>query len=121
MKLFRIAAVTSSNFNNYELLADKLDLYLLYQLNVEFLVKMSNFGSEKLVERYAKVKSHKITQFAKDNDAFGKMAEIQQAHKLVENCDALIIFCERKSDKNMVLDICRKANKPFRVVPFFSA
>jgi hypothetical protein len=118
MKLFRIAAVISSNFSNYELLSDKLDLYLLYQLDVEFLVKMSNFGSEKLIEKYANEKSHKIRRFIKDNDSFGKMAEIQQAHKLIESCDALIIFCERKSDKNMVLDICRKANKPFRVVPF---
>lgn len=106
------------DFNDYELLKDKCDMYLSQQTDVEIVSGTAN-GADKLGEIYAKERGYRLSQFPADWDSYGKGAGPIRNRQMADYADFLIAFWDRKSKgtENMIYE-ARKRGLSIRIIKY---
>ncbi|PLS19754.1 hypothetical protein CVD28_01770 [Bacillus sp. M6-12] len=104
------------NFNNYELLKQKLDVLLSQKEDVE-IVSAKAKGADLLGERYAKERHLKLQSEPPNWKKYGDTAWVVRNQEMAEYADALVAFWDRKSrgTKNMI-DLATQHNLEIRVI-----
>jgi hypothetical protein len=106
------------DFNDFELLKDKCDIYLSQQSNVEIVSGTAN-GADKLGERYAKESNLKLTKFPADWDLYGRGAGPIRNKEMADYADSLVVFWDGKSKgtENMIAE-ARKRGLSIRIIKY---
>lgn len=110
--MFNLLVSGGRDFNNYQLLKDKLDYYLS-QKNKEDVVLLSGHarGADTLAEYYANEKRIKVEIFPANWDEYGKSAGFIRNAEMINKADALIAFWDGKSKGTKhAIDLARKKN-----------
>lgn len=126
-KIARVIIAGGRDFNDYELLQEKVDYYLSTVISQGYkiiIVSGTAKGADKLGERYAAEKGYEIAYFAADWASYGKRGGYirnQEMSKYAkeEGRGALIAFWDGKSrgTKHMI-DIAKKDRLQVRVVNY---
>lgn len=116
--MLKVIVAGSRGFDDYELLQDRLDFYLVYQSDVE-IVSGTARGADQLGERYAFERGYAVKQFPADWDTYGKSAGYRRNAEMAEYADAAIIFWDGKSrgSKHMI-DLAKAKGLRVRVVRY---
>jgi len=115
---FKVIVAGSRNFDDYELLKNKLNHLLKNKDSVE-IVSGTAKGADKLGERYANETNSKLTLFPADWDRYGKSAGYIRNKQMAIYADAAIIFWdgESKGAKHMI-DLANSQKIEVRVVNY---
>lgn len=113
----RIIVAGGRDFNDYELLKEKLDNESLSSEDI--IVSGDARGADKLGERYAKENCMWCTKYPAKWDKYGKSAGYIRNAEMATNADALIAFWDGKSKgtKNMI-DLANKHGLKVTVVMY---
>lgn len=108
----KIVIAGGRDFNNYDLLKQKTDIYLsLAVKNGDEIVIVSGKarGADTLGEKYAKEKGYKVEEYPADWNKYGKSAGYKRNEQMAKASDALIAFWDGKSKgtKHMI-DLAKK-------------
>lgn len=102
--MFKLIIAGGRDFNNYAGMSQCLD-YLLKNINdkIEIVCGMAR-GADRLGERYAKERGHKVIYIPADWDLYGKSAGFKRNVKMAEYADALVAFWDGRSSgtKHMI-------------------
>lgn len=126
-KIARVIIAGGRDFNDYDLLVEKVDYYLSTAISQGYkiiVVSGTAKGADKLGEQYAKEKGYEIAYFAADWASYGKRAGYLRNQEMAKYAKkqghgALICFWDGKSkgSKHMI-DIAKKDNLHIRVVNY---
>jgi hypothetical protein len=117
--VIKVIVAGSRNFNNYELLKQKLDYFLKnVQSNVE-IVSGTAKGADRLGEMYAIQNGYEIKSFPADWDAFGKQAGYIRNKEMAKYATHCVCFWDGKSlgTKSMI-SLAAEYGLIYRVVYF---
>jgi hypothetical protein len=96
--MFRVIVAGGREFNNYVLLANKLDVALRNKVSEGVtIVSGAARGADKLGEQYAKERGYVIDSHPADWEQFGKSAGYIRNKEMAQNADALMAFWDGKS------------------------
>ena len=114
----KIIIAGGRDFNDYDTLQSYCDSMLANQETVE-IVSGTAKGADKLGERYAKDRGHKLTLFPADWNNLGKSAGYIRNKQMAEYADALIAFWDKRSKgtKHMI-DLATKMGLKIRIVNY---
>jgi len=114
----RVIIAGGRKFNDYNLLKEKCDHYLLNAKEIE-IVSGTAYGADKLGELYAEERGYPIKRFPADWDKYGKGAGYIRNARMAEYADYLILFWDGMSrgSKNMY-DIAKKKGLEVKVVKY---
>lgn len=114
----RIIVAGSRDFNDYDLLKNKLDHYLSLLDNV-VIVSGGAKGADNLGEEYAVEKGLKLVMFPADWNAHGKSAGYIRNKQMAEYATHLIAFWDGKSKgtKHMI-DLAKEYNLKIKIVNY---
>lgn len=112
----RVIVAGGRDFNNYQLLRDKLDYYLQNLPDIE-IVSGGAKGADALGERYAEENAYPLKIFPADWDNLGKRAGFVRNSEMAEHADYLIAFWDGKSrgTKHMI-NIAKRVGLKVKVV-----
>ena len=114
----KIIIAGSREFDNYELLKEKVDYYTQNKSHVEIVSGCAR-GADKLGEKYAKERGWQIHEFPAEWKRYGKKAGMIRNQKMVEFADGLICFWNGESrGAKDVINRAEKAGIKVRVVHF---
>ena len=104
------------DFDNYDLLCQKVDKILSRQSEIE-IVSGTAKGADKLGERYATERGYPIKRFPADWGQYEKRAGYSRNEDMAEYSDALIAFWNNKSKgtKHMI-DIAKQEGLLVRII-----
>jgi hypothetical protein len=114
------------DFNNYQLLKEKVDFYLWGKHDIHILSGKQvtekdgeKYGADYLGEKYAEEKGYPVIPFPADWDTFGKSAGPIRNEAMAKSADALIAFWDGQSrgTKNMIF-LARVHKLKIRVVNY---
>ncbi len=116
----RVVIAGSRDFDNYELLKQKMDKILSKRIaNNEEIIIISGTakGADKLGERYAKERGFKIERYPADWNKFGKRAGYLRNEQMAKVADACVCFWDgqSKGTKHMI-DLANKYNLAIRTI-----
>jgi len=116
----KVIIAGSRNFNNYQLLADLMDIFIRSVIDIE-IVSGTASGADKLGERYAKERGYKLKRFPADWDNYGKSAGYKRNLEMGEYADMLVAFWdgESKGTKHMI-DIALSKNLDVYIVNYIT-
>lgn len=118
--LFPVVVAGGRDFNDYNLLCNKLDS-LLRTKKPQDVVIVSGMakGADSLGERYAKERGYKCWQFKADWDRLGKRAGFDRNVMMADHSDALVAFWDgySRGTKHMI-DIAKERGLAIRVVNY---
>ena len=114
----KVIVAGSRDFNDYALLASRLDFYLSKQPDVT-IISGGARGADTLGERYAKSHNLKLDVYPANWDRFGKSAGYRRNVQMAEVADACVVFWNgtSKGSKHMI-DIAIKHNLKLRIVKY---
>ena len=120
--MFKVVVAGGRNFDNYELLKNKLDVLLSKKKEEgEEIVIISGGarGADSLGEKYAREKGLKLDVFKANWDKFGKRAGIIRNREMGENCDGVVVFWDgvSRGSKNMI-EVGNELGKIVKVVKY---
>lgn len=115
----KIIVAGSRNFNNYELLRDRLN-YLLKNASDEdeiTIISGGARGADQLGERYAKEKGYKIIRKPANWDKYGKSAGYKRNEEMAKIADVCVCFWdgESRGTKHMI-DLSKKYKLKLNVI-----
>ncbi len=115
----KVIVAGSREFENYEMLKNKLDKLLVNQKEIQ-IVSGGCRGADKLGERYAKEKGYSLKIFKANWDKYGKKAGPLRNRKMAEYANGLVAFYKEgsKGTKNMIEE-ARKRNLKIRIIKIF--
>lgn len=117
MKPIKVIIAGSRGFDNYELLKAKCDVFLAKYEDIE-IVSGTASGADKLGERYAREKGHKLKQFPA-NWSLGKSAGFKRNEEMARYAGALICFWDGKSrGSRHMLDLAEFYGLKIRLVTY---
>ena len=87
----KVIVAGSREFENYEMLKNKLDKLLVNQKEIQ-IVSGGCRGVDKLGERYAKEKGYSLKIFKANWDKYGKKAGPLRNRKMAEYANGLVAF-----------------------------
>ena len=119
---YRIIIAGSRLFNNYKLLKDKLDFYLINKVAEGYkiiIISGTANGADKLGEKYAIEKGYSIEKYPANWDIYGKSAGYRRNVEMTKVADACIVFWDGTSpgSKHMI-DIANNHKLPLRIVRY---
>lgn len=88
----KIAVIGSRTFNDYNLLKKELDSF-----NINQIISGGAKGADSLAEKYAKSNEIKTLIFKPDWKRYGRGAGFIRNKLIIENCDYVIAFWDKKS------------------------
>lgn len=119
--IFRIIIAGGRDFNDYNLLKEKVDNLISEKRKTHqiYIVSGKARGADSLGEKYANENGLNIMEFPADWDKHGKSAGYKRNVEMAENADALIAFWDGDSrgTKHMV-DIAKEKNLPTRIIRY---
>lgn len=119
--IFRIIIAGGRDFNDYNLLKEKVDNLISEKRKTHqiYIVSGKARGADSLGEKYANENGLNIVEFPADWDKFGKSAGYKRNVEMAENADALIAFWDGDSrgTKHMI-DIAKEKNLPTRIIKY---
>lgn len=92
----RVIVAGGRDFNDYELLKNKLNIYLSNLEDVT-IVSGGARGADLLGEKYAKEKGLRLAMFPADWNTYGKSAGSVRNRQMAEYSDYLVAFWDGKS------------------------
>lgn len=113
----KLAVVGSRDFDDYALLRDSV----LTNFDLEDLVIISGGarGADNLAKTFALSYDIPFLEFKADWASYGKSAGYKRNKQIVDSCDLLIAFWDRKSKGTQIsIDLADKQDKLFKVVYF---
>ena len=106
------AVVGTRTFNDYELLKETLDKYVIKKI-----ISGGAKGADKLAEKYAKDNNIDIVIFLPDWAKYGKRAGPLRNILIVNECDTLIAFWDGESlGTKSSIDIAKDNNKKLIII-----
>lgn len=119
--IFRIIIAGGRDFNDYNLLKEKVDNLISEKRKTHQIYILSGKarGADSLGEKYANENGLNIVEFPADWDKHGKSAGYKRNLEMAENADALIAFWDGDSrgTKHMI-DIAKEKNLPTRIIKY---
>lgn len=114
--MFKVIVAGSREFNDYELLKNKLDHLLQTVVGEIEIVSGTARGADQLGERYAKERGFKVKQFPANWDTLGKRAGYVRNEEMAKYADACVVFWmnESRGTKHMI-DLSEKYNLKLRI------
>lgn len=114
--IFKVIIAGGRDFNNYELLKEKVDFLLQNKGEIE-IVSGAARGADKLGERYAKEKGYPINSHPANWDLYGKSAGYIRNKEMAKYANALIAFWDGKSKgTNHMINLAKECGIFVRVV-----
>lgn len=117
--IYRIIIAGSRDFDNYELLREKVSKIIEEKRKTHQIIIISGKarGADRLGERFAHENAFNIDEYPADWDTYGKRAGYLRNKDMSENADALIAFWDGKSSgtKHMI-DLAKQKNLPIRII-----
>lgn len=116
--LSRVIVAGSRDFNDYQLLKDKLDYYLQNLPDIE-IVSGGAKGADALGERYSEEAGYPLKVFPADWDDLGKRAGHVRNAQMAKYANYLVAFWDGKSKgtKGMI-DIANKLGLRVKIVRY---
>ena len=118
---FRVIIAGSRDFNDFSLMAEKIDALLSKKREIRDIVVLSGTarGADRLGERYAKERGYRIVRYPADWERDGNAAGPIRNAKMADNAHALIAFWDGKSrgTKDMI-EQAKKRNLAIRVIDY---
>lgn len=115
----KIIVAGSRNFNNYELLRDRLNYLLKNASDGDEITIISGGarGADQLGERYAKEKGYKIIRKPANWDKYGKSAGYKRNEEMAKIADVCVCFWdgESRGTKHMI-DLSKKYKLKLNVI-----
>jgi hypothetical protein len=120
--MIKVIIAGTRNFDNYELLKQKMDKILAGRVrNNEEIIIVSGTarGADKLGERYARERGYKIKRFPADWDKNGKRAGYIRNEQMAKVADACVCFWDEQSKgtKHMI-DLAKQYKLALRVINY---
>ena len=114
----RVIIAGGRDFNDYQLLKDKVNYYMSNASDVTVICGEAN-GADSLGKRLAKENGWSVKSFHAKWDLYGKSAGYIRNKEMADNTDVLIAFWDGKSKgtANMI-EIAKKKGIPIRVVRY---
>jgi len=114
----KIIIAGGRDFDNYDLLCQKVDKILSRQSEIE-IVSGTAKGADKLGERYAAEHGYPIIHYIPDWNFFGKSAGYIRNVEMADNADALILFWNGKSKgSGHMLKIAKGKGLKIRIIKY---
>lgn len=113
----KVIIAGSRNFNNYEILKNKVNTIIANILPDVTIISGGARGTDRLGERYAIEHKLIFIQYIPNWDLYGKWAGFVRNESMAKEATHLIAFWDQKSSgtKHMI-DIARKRNLNVRVI-----
>lgn len=120
--MIKVIIAGTRNFDNYELLKQKMDKILAARVrNNEEIIIVSGTarGADKLGERYARERGYTIKRFPADWDKNGKRAGYIRNEEMAKYADACVCFWDEASrgTKHMI-DLATRYKLALRVIKY---
>jgi len=117
--MFRVIIAGGRDFNDFDLLKQKMDKLLSNVIGDIAIVSGMARGADSLGARYAVLKGYALHSFPADWDKYGKSAGYRRNEEMARNADALVAFWDGKSKgtKHMI-DIARLHGLKVRVINY---
>lgn len=119
--IFRIIIAGGRDFNDYNLLKEKVDNIISDKRKTHqiYIVSGKARGADSLGEKYANENGLNIMEFPADWDKHGKSAGYKRNLEMAENADALIAFWDGDSrgTKHMI-NIAKEKNLLIRIIRY---
>lgn len=117
--MFRVIIAGSRDFNDFDLLKQRMDKLLSNITDDIAIVSGMARGADSLGVRYAALKGYALHSFPADWDKYGKSAGYKRNEEMARNADALVAFWDGKSKgtKHMI-DIARLHGLKVRVINY---
>ena len=114
-KSISVAILGSRDFNNYELLKNRIDKILIDK-NVEQLISGGANGTDKLAEKYASDNNYQI-KVIKPDWKKGKWAGLERNSEIIEQSDIVIAFWNGISRGTFhIINKTEKLNKQLYII-----
>ena len=116
----RIAIVGSRTFNDFRLMADKLNAILRYQ-KVEYILSGGARGADSLARVYAQRAGLNFRLFPADWDKHGKKAGFLRNYQMLEDCTHVVAFLDSRNSSpgtQHMIEIAVEGQKPIRIIKF---
>lgn len=122
--MLKVIIAGSRNFNDYQLLKEKMDFYLQNKINIkkpncgiEIVSGMAR-GADIMGEKYAKEKGYTLKQFPANWSLYGKSAGYIRNKQMRDYADACVVFWDGKSLGSKHMISLAKEKIPIRVVVY---
>lgn len=118
--MLKVIVAGSRQFNNYQLLCQKLDFYFQRYSRTEItIISGTARGADQLGERYAKERGIKLIQMPADWNRYGRAAGYRRNKQMAAIATHCIVFWDGKSPgtKHMI-NIAQQYNLTLRIVLF---
>ena len=115
---FKVIIAGGRDFNNYEFLKEKMDIFLKEKENIEIVSGTAN-GADSLGERYAGERGYFLKRFPANWSLYGKRAGYIRNSEMADYADVCVVFWDGKSrgSKHMI-DISEEKGMPLRIVNY---
>jgi len=108
--MVKIIVAGSRNFNDYDLLKEKLDFLIKGRKETE-IVSGTAKGADFLGEKYAKERSLVVKRFPADWDKYGKRAGYVRNEEMAKYADACVCFWDGSSrGTEHMINLAKKHN-----------
>lgn len=111
--MFKVAVIGGENMGDYKLFAQKCVHFLKNRASEGIIILSSG---DRYVDVFAKATNIDVKQYNVDWGKFGKNALKSRNIKMIEECDAVIIFDDGTKDTHHFMEMSRESGKPIRVV-----
>lgn len=117
--MFRVVIAGSRVFDNYELLAHKMDYFLSETRQPVTVLCGLAEGADKLGLRYARDRKFNVEYYPADWQRFGRSAGMRRNAEMAENADALVAFWDGKSRGTLnMITVAKTKGLKVRVVRY---
>lgn len=116
--MLKIIVAGSREFNDYELLEEKLNFYIGKHKNIEIISGTAR-GADRLGERYAIEKGFSLQKFPADWQKYGKRAGYLRNEDMARYATHAVIFWDGRSKGTAhMIELCEKYKLNYRVIRF---
>lgn len=116
MDNFKVIVAGGRDFNDYNLLKNKLDYLLSNKKDIEIVCGEAK-GADSLGKRYAIENNHNIKSFPADWNTYNKSAGYIRNKQMAEYSDALIAFWDGKSKgTNHMINLAKEKGLKVKIV-----
>lgn len=117
--IYKVIIAGSRNFNDYNLLREKMDFYLSNRFGVQSIQIVSGTarGADRLGERYANERNLDIKRFPANWELHGRAAGYIRNKQMIEYADACVVFWDGSSrGTESTINLAKQYNLPLRIV-----
>lgn len=117
--MFRVIIAGGRDFDNYELLKQRMDFLLSETAEPIQVVCGQARGADQLGQLYAKERGYEIRYFPANWEYYGKRAGMLRNEQMAQNADALVAFWdgESRGTKNMI-ENAKKYKLKIRIIKY---